>query len=284
MKINTFICLITLDVGYEKMLESLYRCNEPDSFYVYVIDQTLNGLNGDYLRDKFPNLLYLRTPKTNTHPTGNLGFAMGNNLGISLVRTPYFTVLNDDVEFISGKWWNGIQMTFALNPNAVVVNPLSPRMLEADADGNRFELVPYKEAWSDLDHDQLTEGVWTTPSMSINKNSLFWGVMPWCAVFRTDRAREVGPFEEKFYPSGGEDHDWCARAGAKGFDCFQTGAAWVWHWWSSSRGYEAQATEDYKKLQVPERTWNNIDELWDGKFQVNPPTGSEVPPLTEIEL
>lgn len=282
MKINTFICLVTLQVGIEKTLETLYKYNEPDTFYVYLIDQTLNGLPLEW-RDKYPNLMYIRTPKTQTHPTGNLGFSMGNNIGISMVRTPYFTLLNDDVEFINAAWFPAIMEEFKRNPKAIALNPGTPRLVDVDEKGERIELVPYKQEWSEEDYQQLLDGVWTLPFAVITKDTLFWGVMPWCCVFDTEKFKEVGPLEEKFYPSGGEDHDWVARCAAKGYECFITHKAWAWHWWHSSRGLEAQASEEYKKLAVPNRVWNNLDEKW-GRFNIKPEPGTEVPPLSEIEL
>lgn len=282
MKINTFICVVTLRVGIEKTLETLYKYNEPDTFYVYIIDQTLDGLPLEW-RDKYPNLLYVRTPRTTTHPTGNLGFSMGNNIGISMVRTPYFTLLNDDVEFLNKAWWPAIMEEFKSRPNIIALNPGTPRLVETDDEGNRRELMSYREEWSDLDYECLLQGVWTLPNAVITKDTLFWGVMPWCCVFDTEKFKEVGPLEEKFYPSGGEDHDWVARCAAKGYECFITHKAWVWHWWHASRGYEAQASEEYKKLLVPERVWNNLDEKW-GRFDIKPQAGTIVPPLTEIEL
>src|SRR3990167_5223226 len=89
-----------------RMLETLYEYTEP-MFYVYIIDQTARGLDSTALRNKYKNLMVIRTPKSDIHYTGNLGFAQANNLGIRLVDTPYFLMLNDDVELIHPAWWDG---------------------------------------------------------------------------------------------------------------------------------------------------------------------------------
>lgn len=283
-KVNTFICLITLEVGYQRMLETLYQHNEPDTFYVIVVDQTYRGLDGEMLRNTYPNLMYLRTPKTTTHPTGNLGFSMGNNIGISMVRTPYFTLVNDDVEFLDKRWWPAIMEEFERNPKAAALNPATPRLLEHDDKGERIELVPYKKEWTEEDYDNLLNSVFNLPHAVITKDTLYWGVMPWCCVFDAAKFREIGPLEEKFYPSGGEDHDWVARCAIAGYECFIIHKAWAWHWWHSSRSLDAMALEDYKRLLVKERVWNNLDEKWFGRFDIKPQPGSTLAPLSEIEL
>ena len=100
-KLNTFVIPIIRPDCIERCLETLYKYT-PDNFYVYIIDQTVKGI--DYnLRDRYRNLMIIRTPKTDVHYTGNLGFAQATNLGAQLVQTPYFTMCNDDVEFLNPK-------------------------------------------------------------------------------------------------------------------------------------------------------------------------------------
>src|SRR5437016_2525907 len=91
----------------DRCIETLYKYTEP-MFYVFIIDQTMNGLDSTALRNKYKNLMVIRTPKSDVHYTGNLGFAQATNLGIQLVSTPYFMMCNDDVEFIHKGWWKGV--------------------------------------------------------------------------------------------------------------------------------------------------------------------------------
>ena len=98
-KVNTVIFAPIRTDLIERALHTLYRNTPADSFYVIVVDQTIDGLDPN-LRERYKNLTLIRTPKTTKHYTGNLGFSKANNLAISLVTTPYFTLANDDVEFV----------------------------------------------------------------------------------------------------------------------------------------------------------------------------------------
>ena len=122
-KKNTFIIPIIRDDLIETCLDKLYKYT-PDNFYVYVIDQTQNGIDRKLL-DRIH--LYIR-------PHRNLGFAKACNEGIKLVETEYFTLLNDDVECINSKWLQGIIDTFKMikkqtpDKPAVMVNPASIKL------------------------------------------------------------------------------------------------------------------------------------------------------------
>src|SRR6266478_2018554 len=131
---NTFITPVTAAVPgmVERYLETLYKYTPPN-FYVFLIDQTPKGFDMS-LREKYKNLMIIRTPCTEVHHRGNLGFAKATNLGISLVETPYFTMCNDDVEFINDAWWEGVLKTFELvdgqTPErpSMMVNPASLKL------------------------------------------------------------------------------------------------------------------------------------------------------------
>src|SRR5579864_3647836 len=99
-KFNTFVIVVTVPRFIDRCLETLYRYTERNTFYVYIIDQTIDGLDIN-LRNRYHNLMVIRTPLTETHYTGNMGHSQGTNIGIRLVDTPYVTTLNDDVEFIN---------------------------------------------------------------------------------------------------------------------------------------------------------------------------------------
>src|SRR5690606_21748056 len=121
----------------------------------YLIDQTVDGIDHN-LRNRYKDLMIIRTPKTDTHKHGNLGFAKATNTGIKLVETPYFTMCNDDVEFIDKRWWQGVMDTFTLveqqTPDRppVIVNPSSTKMPDwsiGRPSGEDHFVIPYKEKY-----------------------------------------------------------------------------------------------------------------------------------------
>lgn len=272
---NTFIIpLIRTDL-IERCLETLYKYTVPN-FYVYLIDQTPEGIDANRLRNQYKNLMVIRTPKTQIHHQGNLGFAKATNLGISLVETPYFTMCNDDVEFINRKWWWGVMDTFKKvdeqTPTrpCMMVNPASfklPDWSVGRPKGDDFYILPYKQKYSQEDWDFLVnEEHYINEHLTIMPGSVIDGVTMYCSVFKTDKFIEVGLLNEKFYPGGGEDYDYNARANMRGYRSVGTTLSWVYHHWSKSIGdekrTEIEATQDWKLR------WNNNNELWGDEFDI----------------
>lgn len=276
-KFNTFILVPIVTTFIDKCLETIYAYNETDSFYVIIVDQTVQGLDANKLRNKYKNLMIIRTPKTTVHYTGNLGFAQANNLAISLVSTPYFTMINDDVELIDKRWWQGVLDTFAMvdeqTPDrpAVLVNPASTRLADwsvGRASGDDFDIIPHKEHYTDEDWRHLVQDDhYVNEHLTLHPDSVIDGVALYCSVFDTRLFHKVGFLDEKYFPASGEDYDWSCLAYMKGFRCVGTTKSWVFHWWSSSMK-AAQKDDDVKSLMIPELSWNQNHEKWGEKFDV----------------
>lgn len=246
-------------------------------FYVYVIDQTVKGLDATRLRDKFKNLMVIRTPKSDVHYTGNLGFAQATNLGISLVQTPYFMMCNDDIEFIHPKWWDGIMETFTkvdeATPErpAVIVNPSSFKLPDwsiGKAAGEDHYIIPYKEQYTDADWDFLiNEEHYINEHLTIMPGSVIDGVTMYASVVHTQRFLDVGMLDERFFPGSGEDYDFSCRAAMVGYRCVGTTLSYVFHHWSKT--FKAiQDEDDVKGLMMPELAWNQTNEKWGDGFDI----------------
>lgn len=276
IKLNTFICPVIRPDLIERMLETLYR-HTPDNFYVYIIDQTVNGLDSTLLRNKYKNLMIIRTPKSDLHYTGNLGFAKATNLGISLVQTPYFTMCNDDVEFLNTKWWDGVMETFDVvsraTPDrpAVIVNPSSLKLPDWSVGrpkGDDFYIVPYKEDYTEEEYDALiNEPHYINEHLTLQPGSVIDGVCMYCSVVDTKRFLEVGLLDEKYFPGSGEDYDFSCLSSMYGYRCVGTTLAYVYHHWSAT--FQAlQDEEEVKSLMIPELSWNQNNEKWGNKFDI----------------
>ena len=271
---NTFIIPVIRTDMIERCLETLYR-HTPPNFYVIVMDQSVDGIDRD-LRERYKNLTYIRTPKTFTHRTGNLGFSKVNNFAFKLVETPYFTMCNDDVEFLNRGWWQGIKDTFDLvesqTPDRppVMVNPSSTKLPDwsiGRPSGDHLHIIPYKENYTDEEYDSLVNDEhYVNDLLTLMPGSVIDGVTMYCSVFRTDRFKEVGLLNEKFYPGGGEDYDWNARANLKNYRSVGTTNSWVFHHWSTTIGH--LEAEKIKSLLQEELKWNNNHELWGENFEI----------------
>lgn len=276
-KFNTFILVPIITTFIDRCLETIYEFNEKDSFYVYIVDQTVKGLDANALRDKYRNLMVIRTPKSTIHYTGNLGFSAANNLAISLVQTPYFTLINDDIELIHNDWWQGVLDTFSLveeqTPDRppVLVNPASTRLADwsvGRATGDDFDIIPHKDSYTDEDWRHLCKDEhYVNEHLTLKPESVIDGVALYCSVFDTKRFKQVGWLDERYFPASGEDYDFSCLAYMRGYRCVGTTKSWVFHWWSSSMK-AAQKDDDVKSLMIPELAWNHNHEKWGDKFDV----------------
>lgn len=287
---NTFIIPIIRDDLIERCLETLYKNTVPN-FYVYVIDQTPNGIDMN-LRDRYQNLMIIRSPRTLTHTKGNLGFSKATNLGIALVETPYFTMCNDDVEFIDRRWWFGVQDTFKKATEStpdrpcMMVNPGSIRLPDWSVgrpSGDHHDILPYQQKYSKEEYDHLVNDEhYINEHLTLMPGSVIDGVTMYCSVFKTKMFLEVGLLNEKFYPGGGEDYDYNCRANMHGYRCVGTTMSWVWHHWSKSFA-TIQEADAIKDLIDEKLRWNNNNELWGEGFDiwgVKDMKPEDIPPIT----
>ena len=177
--------------------------------------------------------------------------------------------MNDDIEFINKKWWDGILETFDQDKKRIVaVNPMSPREpgwgygLEH---GKYIDLIEYKEDYDEKDYQYLLKGDFSKvqglpDSFPKQKVGVIDAIATWGTVFKKAFFKKFGLFDERYYPGGGEDYDLNARCYREGYRMVGTTRSWVWHWWGASKD-----TKDHqgKSLPIiPELVWMNPDYLW----------------------
>lgn len=281
---NTIIVPIIRADFIPKMLKSLYQYTPPN-FRVIVIDQTKD----DRAQRECQGMAHLWIKSYR-----NLGFSKAMNTGIVLSTTPYITLANDDIEFINGSWWQGIEDTFKMDERILAVNPMSPKEgafgygltqenrgtwkprsgffldpndpegVVPDFNGEPMTLELAKENYNFL---LDSHPVWA-------KDTLCDGLAMWCTVFKKEGLEEVGLLDERFYPGSGEDYDMMGRIYSCAWpqdreDCdinyhkraVGTTKSWVWHHWGKSK--EKVGTLD---LEMSRSNWNNLGELWPGGF------------------
>jgi glycosyltransferase involved in cell wall biosynthesis len=220
-----------------------------------VIDQSNGKTDFSSVKDKIH--LHIKTYR-------NLGFAKAANYGIRLADTKYVTILNDDVEFLNIRWWDGIIETFNKYPEAVAVNPSSMRRLNAVGHPEDYPGFPYKESYTDEEYQAMVDEC-SRVGEEVRKNGIFIdGVTPWCVIFERESLLKIGLFDESYFPGGGEDYDFMNR-------CYYYGKAekekgnivrhrWIgtslsvaWHWWLTTKKTQdisknfIEASDFYKK-------------------------------------
>lgn len=268
-KENTFVIPVIRPDLIARCLETLYAYT-PANFYVIIVDQSIAGIDME-LRDKYPNLMIIRAPKSDIHHTGNLGFTQASNLGVQLTQTPYVTFLNDDVEFIHSDWWNGIMEAFLQVTEAT---PTRPPLLVTAASvklpdwsvgkpaGEDFYILPYKEKYTDEDYKKLVnEEHYINEHLTIKPGSVVDGINLYCSVADTRRLLEVGLLDEFWYPGGADDYDLCCRASMFGYRSVATTKSWIFHHWSKSFG-EVRDKIETAQLVQDELKHGDLNEKW----------------------
>lgn len=275
IKDNTFIIPIIRSDLIERCLETLYKYT-PNNFYVIVVDQSPKGIDMS-LRDKYDNLMIIRSPRTDLHYTGNFGHSQGVNIGLQLVQTPYATIMNDDVEFINSKWWQGTIDTFNDVKNAtpdrpaLLVNVASIRLADwsvGRASGDHFHILPYKEEYTEEDwYFLVNEPHYVNEHLTIQPGSVVDGINLYCSVVDMEKFRKVGFIDEYWYPGNANDYDLCCRASMFGYRCVGTTKAWVFHHWSVSFK-DVNEKDEMKALLQTELVKGNLVDKWGSRFDL----------------
>ena len=268
-KENTFVIPLIRGDLIERCLETLYKYT-PDNFYVYIIDQSVRGIDMS-LRDKYKNLMIIRSPKTDQFPTGNLGFQKATNLGISLTQTPYMTFLNDDIEFINKGWWQGILDTFEKIEKAtparpaLLVNAASIKLPDwsvGKPKGEDHYIMEYKENYTEEDWRWLIDKPhFVNKHLTIQPGTVIDGINLYCSVADTKKLLEIGMLDELWFPGSAGDYDLCCLASMFGYRCVGTTLSWVFHHWSKSfKGVEEG--EEVASLAIPSLYHGDLREKW----------------------
>lgn len=276
-KLNTFIIPCIRNDLIQRCVKTIYEHTAPGTFYVYIIDQSIEGIDAEFLRYWYKNLMVIRSPRTDVHYTGNLGFSLATNLGVKLVETPYFTMLNDDVEMINAQYWNGVMDTFKMiekatpSSPAIMVNLASIRLADWSVGrpaGEDFDILPYKKEYTDEDWDFLVnQPHFINEHLTIRPGSVFDGVTLYASVIDTQKYQEIGGTDDRYYVGAGEDYDASCKARMYGYRSVNTTLSWCFHHWSSSFK-DVRDKEEIKATIVPELVWNHNHEKWGERFNI----------------
>jgi len=246
--INTFVFPIVRKDGILTALESL-RLMTPPNYNVIVVDQTIPDPEFEEKLRPYCDL-WIKTKK-------NYGFAQACNLGLRLATTEYVTVCNDDVTFSWGGWWAGIMETFKRYETAACVNPSSPK--EPGWGYGRPGFIYHLTFEESIKPENILRLIEKKNGQMID------GIVCWCTVFRADRLAEVGLFDERWFPGGGEDYDKIACIYRAGYRALATSLSWCWHEWGQSKDRPDGLEE---ALPPARENWNKLGEVWKSGFDI----------------
>ncbi len=203
----------------EKFLPSVLQSTYT-AYSVLVVDNGSTDDSVSWLAAKFPEIKCLELPE-------NYGFAEGNNRAIPLIDTPYFALLNSDVEVTPG-WLEPLVSHLETNPLVAAVQP----KVKLWSDKNSFEYAGAAGGWLDkfgyafcrgrvFDELEQDEGQYQ------NTEVCFWATGA-CLMVRTAVAKKIGLFEGELFAHW-EEIDFCWRAWNKGYRISAVPSSEVFH-------------------------------------------------------
>ena len=206
--------------GYlEQFLPSLMASTYPD-YKVLLVDNGSVDDSLDFIAAHYPSVEVLALDK-------NYGFTTGNNKALPHVKTPYFVLLNNDVELSPG--W--LEPLVALMESDDKIAAVQPKLLSfqqrdhfeyAGAAGGYIDVLGYpftrgrvfdSNERDDGQYEQVHPIMWTTGACMLVRKSV------------TDR---IGLFEDRFFAHM-EEIDFCWRANNYGYKVMYQPQSVVWH-------------------------------------------------------
>ncbi len=194
---------------------------------VVVVDNGSSDGSAEYVRARFPGVRLVESPR-------NLGFAAGNNLGISRTSAPWVATLNNDTE-PAPDWLERLLEVGESNPT---VGMVASKMVFAHRPGminsTGIALDRVGIAWDRRGGE---------PDRGDERTEEVFGPCAGAALYRRAMLDEVGLFDEDFFAYL-EDVDLAWRARIAGWRCLYAPRAAVSHVHSAT-GVEGSSFKSY---------------------------------------
>lgn len=190
------------------------------AYQVLVVDNGSTDNSVGWLKDAFPQVSCLELPE-------NYGFAEGNNRALPLIDTPYFVLLNSDVEVTSG-WLEPLVEHMETNPGVAASQP----KVKLWADKSSFEYAGAAGGWIDklgyaFCRGRVFDMLETDEGQYQNTEDCFWATGA-CLMVKTEVAQKIGLFEGELFAHW-EEIDFCWRALNLGYRISAVPSSEVFH-------------------------------------------------------
>lgn len=212
--------------GKDDTLECLASFKKIDysNFEIIVVDNGSTDGSEDAIKRQYPDMIILQSGK-------NLGYAGGNNVGISWALrngTDYLLILNNDT-VVASDLLNVFVDAAKILPQGSI---LGAKIYFFDTpDTLWFAGGRWCKAINSCEHI----GYGQVDSIAYNSQAEV-DYITGCALFADAQTfNEIGLLDEDFFLTY-EETDWCYRARAKGHQCIVVPEAKLWHKVSSSFG------------------------------------------------
>lgn len=219
----TAVTIVILNWNGKSLLEQFLPsvlATDYEDFKVLVVDNGSSDDSLEWLAATYPQVAQLALEQ-------NYGFTTGNNKALPEIQTPYFVLLNNDVEVDPG-WLRPLVELMDADPQVAAVQP----KLLAYQDRNRFEYAGAAGGYVDVlgypfsrgrlfDVTELDEGQYENP------HEIFWSTGA-CMLVRKSVTDRIGLFEDDFFAHM-EEIDFCWRAKNFGYKIMYHPGGVAWH-------------------------------------------------------
>lgn len=222
---NISISVITVNYNGMKdtccMIDSLKQYLSDLSYEIIVIDNASAKNEAIEIRRKYPDVQCIRSEK-------NLGFAGGNNLGISRSRGKYILLLNNDT-YIED---NSLLLLVEFLDSNQAVGVVSPKIKYANS--NIIQFAGYTPLSQVTLRNRLI-GFEETDHAQYDKSVLSPFLHGAAMMLKREVIEKVGSMPEIYFLYY-EELDWCQQIKDKGFQLWYCPEALVYHKESRSVG------------------------------------------------
>jgi GT2 family glycosyltransferase len=156
----------------------------------------------------------------------NIGVPRALNLGVNLSTAPYFIYVNNDVMLTEG-WLS--KLLYAASRAAHDVGIIGTLF-------NKVNSKPLSEA-------DINKAAHAVEIAKFRKTASAKTVHGLCMTVKKEVFKNIGLFDEKFFPCFGEDIEFCERAKKAGYKIILAEDVFVYHFWN-----KATRTKEFKNL------------------------------------
>ena len=189
-------------------------------FQILIVDNASTDESLAWLAQNHPEIHVLQHDR-------NAGFAEGNNLALPFIKTPFFALVNTDVEVTPG-WLRPLVLALLNDPQKAAVQP----KIRAQTKKDSFEYAGAAGGFIDqwgysfcrgriFEALEVDKGQYDTPL------PVFW-TSGACMLIRTETVQRIGLFEASFFAHW-EEIDWCWRAQNYGYSLGVVPESLVYH-------------------------------------------------------
>jgi GT2 family glycosyltransferase len=181
----------------------------------------------------------------------NYGVAKALNIGVAKSEGKYICYINNDV-IVTRQWLEGLIYSVNKDKNNAVTgaffNPFEDKLFIKKVEKDK-KLV-----------DIVADKIRLTNYHKIKKAKTVHGL---CMFIKKSVFKEVGLFDENFYPCFGEDIEFCKRVKKCGYNLVDASDVFIFHYWNKSvrsdefkkqnKNIETVMQNHYKKFKIPKK-------------------------------